>query len=390
MIRLRGMTWRHDRGLQPMLATAAQFQQSHPDVEIGWEAQSLSEFGEAPADRLAAQYDLVVLDHPYVGELAISGRFLPLDEFLPPALLSELENDSAGASHKSYRLGGHQWALAIDAAAQVAGFRADLLEREGAGLPGSWRDVFELARIRRGFVSVPLWPLDSLMCFFTLCANAGEPLFQDGRSGVPREIGHEALDTLRRLRDCSVPHAASENPIAIWERMSASDETAYCPLAFGYSNYARGGYRSRRLSFGLIPSAGLGPGGATLGGAGLAISARCAHRQTALDYACLVADRECQRTIYVQSGGQPGRRSAWEDEGANRMTAGYFRATLPVVEHAWLRPRFAGFADAQNRAAQTLGRFLNGAVSAAEALGELDRCLMHPGPSATSGLYSDM
>lgn len=376
MIRLRGMTWQHDRGLAPMLATAANFRQSHPDVEIQWEARSLSEFGEAPVAQLAKRYDLVVLDHPYIGELARSGAFLPLDDFVPADLLREFQKDSAGRSHLSYQMEGHQWALAIDAAAQVAGFRADLLEREGVGLPHTWLDVFELARIRRGFVSLPLWPLDALMCFFTLCANLGDAPLKDGRGVVARETGMYALDVLRRLRACSVAKAMTENPIAIWERMSSTDETAYCPLAFGYSNYSRKAYRSRPLSFDIIPSAGSGPVGATLGGAGLAISAGCAHRQAALDYASWVAGRDCQRTLYVESGGQPARKSAWEDDAANSLTAGYFHATLPVIERAWLRPRSPGFVPAQNRTAEVIASFLNDAISAGEALQELDRCLV--------------
>lgn len=379
MIRLRGMTWKHDRGLAPMKATAAAFHAKHPDMEIEWEARSLSEFGEAPVEQLAEQYDLVVLDHPYIGALAKSGCFLALDEWLPGEFLRELEQDSAGPSNESYQMDGHQWALPIDAAAQVAGCRADLLEREGVRVPATWADVFELARIRRGFVSVPLWPLDALMCFFTLCANLGDPALRDRNRWVARETGEHALDTLRQLQECSVPQATTENPIAIWERMSSEDGTAYCPLAFGYSNYARQGYRPRRLTFAPIPSAGSGAIGATLGGAGLAISADCEHRAAALAYASWVAGRDCQRTLYVESGGQPGRRSAWEDEGANARAAGYFRATLPVIERAWLRPRFAGFVDLQNRAAEPISGFLKGASSAGATLDELDRCLLTSG-----------
>ncbi len=375
MIRLRGMTWKHDRGLAPMIATAARFHETHPDVLIEWEARSLSEFGEAPVESLAEQYDLVVLDHPYMGALARAGSFLPLDEHLPAAQIAEFARSTTGPSHASYVCDGHLWALAIDAAAQVAGYRADLLEREGARFPESWDDVVALARIRPGFVSLPLWPLDSLMCFFTLCASTGDPCFAAERTLVSRETGKYALDLLHRLRDCSAPDARSWNPIAIWERMSTTDQVAYCPLAFGYSNYARPGYRSHLLSFGKIPSAGRSPVGATLGGAGLAISARWPHREVALEYAAWVAGSECQRTLYVQSGGQPGSKAAWTDDAANALTSGYFRATLPVLENSWLRPRFAGFVGYQNLAAEIIGDFLSARRSANETLDELDRIL---------------
>ena len=373
MIRLRGMTWRHDRGLAPMLATAHQFSLEHPGVSIEWEARSLREFGEAPVEHLAKRYDLVVLDHPWMAALSQSGSFLPLEEHLLADYLADFSRDSAGPSHASYIFDGHQWALAIDAAAQVAGCRADLLDREGVPMPKSWEDVFAVAAVRRGFVSLPLFPLDAFLAFCSICANAGDAPFTESSGVVPRSTGAYALDVLRRLRGVASEKALSENPIAVWERMSATDETAYCPLAFGYSNYARPAYRRHLLSFGLIPSAGGGPVGATLGGAGLAISVHCAHREVALAYATMVGSRDCQCTLYVESGGQPGRRSAWAGDHANAITNGYLRATLPVIETAWLRPRHAGFAEYQNIGAAIIARFLTGEASDRETLDELDR-----------------
>lgn len=378
MIHLRGMTWKHDRGVAPMLATAKQFAASHPDVVIDWEARSLSEFGEAPIAGLADQYDLVVLDHPYISDLAQTRAFLALDEHLPPELLQRFAADSVGPSHISYQMDGHQWALAIDASAQVAGYRPDLLEREGAKVPITWEDVFALASIRPGFVSLPLFPLDALLAFFSICANAGEPPFQPPERVVSRETAEDALEKLRRLKASSVPEAMVQNPISMWEALSTSDTIAYCPLAFGYSNYARPGYRVHRLRFGPIPSAGQGSAGATLGGAGLAISARCPHRDIALEYAAWVAGAECQSTLYVESGGQPASRAAWTSEVANVLTGGYFLTLLPTLDQAWLRPRSPGFGRFQNLAATAISRFLNGIASSRETLAELDRLPRQP------------
>jgi multiple sugar transport system substrate-binding protein len=375
LIRLRGMTWKHDRGLAPMLATAQRFSEEHPEVIIEWEARSLSEFGEAPVEHLAEQYDLVVLDHPYVGALARSRCFLALDEFLSPEQLQTFAADTTGPSWPSYTMDGHQWALAIDAAAQVMGYRADLLEKAGLAVPATWEDLFIVARVRRGFVTLPLFPLDAFLAFCSICANAGDPAFAQPGQAVSRKTGEYALGLLRRLRDVALPESMTMNPIATWERMSTTDDIAYCPLAFGYSNYARTGYRRHRLSFGMIPSAGHGPAGATLGGAGLAVSAHCRDRATALAYALWVAGAECQRTLYVESGGQPGSCTAWTDKAANALTGGYFRSTLPVLEKAWLRPRTEGFEACQNRGAAIVADFLSGAITAREALDELQRAL---------------
>ena len=375
MIGLRGMTWNHDRGLAPMIATAERFKGKHPDVVIEWEARSLRDFGDAPTSSLAEQYDLVVLDHPFMGDLAEAQSFLALDGAISSEQLSELAADSVGRSQAIYTKAGHLWALGIDAASQVASYRADLLAQEGVAVPQTWEDVLQLAQIRRGFVSLALTPLDSLMSFLSLCANAGDPCFSHEGRLVSRETSEYAFEMLRKLGESASATARTENPIALYERMSSTDETAYCPLAFGYSNYSRDAYRAKLLTFGLIPSAGHGPIGATLGGAGLSLSKRCEHPGVALEYAMFVAGHECQRTLYVESGGQPGRASAWEDQAVNALAHDYFCATRPVLEGAWVRPRFAGFVAFQNEAGRVMARFMAGEQNAQETLRGLERLL---------------
>ena len=338
---------------------------------------AFQEFGEGSIQALADQYDLVIIDHPYMGQVAQGKCFLPFDQHFASAQLQELERDSVGASYQSYYFDGHLWALPVDAAAQVAGYRADLLQANGFEVPQTWDDVLALAKFRRGFVSPALSPLDSLMCFFTLCANLGEPAFSGTDGVVCKQIGQRALERLRVLAEHSFDSALSANPIAIWERMSSSDEIAYCPLGFGYSNYARNGYRSKLISFSSIPSSGRGPVGATLGGAGIAISKTCKDRDIALEYSLWIAGAECQRTLYVESGGQPGSKAAWLDSHANELTNGYFAATLPVLENAWLRPRFSGFEHFQVQALTKVSEFLKAERSSGETLGRLDELYMN-------------
>jgi multiple sugar transport system substrate-binding protein len=357
-----------------MLATASQFAKEHPDVRIEWEVRSLHEFGDASVKAFAERYDLIVLDHPFMGAIAQDRCLVALDEHITHATLDVLQRESVGVSHQSYFYDGHQWALAIDAAAQVAGYRADLLDAAGVRVPNTWDEVFALTKIRRGFVSLPLFPLDTLMCFFSLCANAGHPAFSEGPPQVVNHhAGESALLRLRVLTNSSTTEALTENPIAVWERMSTTDEIAYCPLAFGYSNYARNGYRPSLLSFTNIPSTGaLGCAGATLGGAGIAISRRCSDVEAAVRYATWVAGADCQRTIYVQSGGQPGNRRAWMDPEANTLTNGFFQNTLPTLEKAFLRPRFAEFPQFQSAAFDVVWNFLKHDGSPGSTLNTLD------------------
>ena len=89
--------------------------------------------------------------------------------------------------------------------------------------------------------------------------------------------GRAALDLLRRLHALRAPAADGLNPIGILEAMARGDDLAFCPLVYGYVNYARAEDGRRAIRFADAPSAQ--PGGrpgSTLGGTGIAISTRCA------------------------------------------------------------------------------------------------------------------
>src|ERR1700685_340078 len=76
---LRGMTWDHARGYLPLVATAQRFHELNPGIEIAWERRSLKACEEFPGERLAADYDLIVLDHPFVGHAARHRPLVPFD-----------------------------------------------------------------------------------------------------------------------------------------------------------------------------------------------------------------------------------------------------------------------------------------------------------------------
>lgn len=379
-MKLRGMTWDHSRGFLPMVATAQRYGEAHPDVQIVWEKRSLQEFADYPVEKLAATYDLVVIDHPFIGHAARRGLFLPLDLHLDSDFLADQAANSVGPSHASYFWDGHQWALAIDAAAPVSSWRRDLLERAGAAVPQNWEEVLALAR--RGLVAIPAVPVDALMNFFMFCSNLGEDPFSRPDRVVTAEVGGRALAQLRALTSLCPPEIFGLNPIAIYEAMCSADAIAYCPFAYGYSNYARRGYAPRVLEFGDVPPTGtLAHGRTTLGGAGLAIFSSSRNQQAALDYARYVASPECQRTLYVESGGQPAHRAAWQDEEANRLAGSYFRQTLPTLDRAYLRPRYDGYVEFQDAAGPLVQEYLRAGGDPGTVLSRLEEIfhLTRPG-----------
>ena len=144
---------------------------------------------------------------------------------------------------------------------------------------------------------------------------------------------------------------ASLNPIAVWEQLSSGDSAAFCPFAYGYSNYARPGYAKHIVEFGGLIEIDGRRCRSTLGGAGLAISSRCEQPAAALDYCRFVASPACQARLYFESGGQPAHRQAWLDAEANRRSNQFFQNTLATLDEAWLRPRWHGYLDFQDAAA---------------------------------------
>ncbi|HVS98552.1 MAG TPA: extracellular solute-binding protein [Puia sp.] len=369
---LKGITWSHSRGFTPLVAAAQRFGELHPAVSIVWEKRSLQQFADYPIEALTDDYDLLIIDHPWVGRAATLGCVLPLDEHLPAAYLADQAANSVGYSHHSYAYHGHQWALAIDAATPVASYRSDLLRQADLCPPATWEEVLVIAR--RGKLAVPAIPIDLLMNFYMFCIAHGARPFQNGDGVIDAGTGKAALDTMRELYGQIDERFFSFNPIAVAECMTASDEFWYCPFAYGYSNYSREGYARHRLTYGdLAHFNGRGRLRGTMGGTGLAVSSRSLHRETALAFAEWIVSPLVQSTLYVEHGGQPGHRLAWIGAGANRLTNNYFYSTYAAMERCYMRPRYDGYLHFQDHAGEPIREHLMGKRDAAATLGTMDR-----------------
>jgi multiple sugar transport system substrate-binding protein len=367
---LSGITWNHPRGLDPLLAASEIYPDIVPGVSIKWTTRSLSGFGEDPLIDLAASYDLLIIDHPFVGDAAASTAFHPLDDLAGPGDLREREQASVGPSHASYLYAGRQWALAIDAAAQVSAVH----ERFGNDpMPRTWDEVFEFAaRLRSDglWMSIPMWPADLCVATYTIGKGMGLDLFTNGHV-FPPGAGEQVLAVLKRLCDLSDPDALGWNPPTVLDRMR-DGLVHYCPILFGYSNYSRPSAPGDRVYFGDIPTASGTPTGTTLGGAGIAISSRCDHPSVAMAYATWVTSAEVQTGLYFQSGGQPGRRESWLDDSVNAASGDFFRRTLVTMDGAWVRPRIRGYQAFQKTASTIVVDHMTGAASATATLDDLD------------------
>lgn len=339
---LKGITWDHARGYDPLVATSEQFAEAHEGVRIVWEKRSLQAFADRPLEAMAADYDLMVIDHPHAGSAARSGLLLPFDGAGADDALSILGTQSCGVSHASYEYGGRQWALAIDAAAPVSAYRPDLMDE----IPSTWEEVIALSE--RGHVIWPLLPINALMSFFNLLANIGEPFGADG-NGVSPASGREVLGEMLAVTGNLPVECFAMDPIGACEWLSCRSSHGYVPYLYGYSNYSRAGFRPHLIRVSNVPALGRdGPVGSTIGGTGIAVPSGCRHPDIAREYALWIASADCQRDVYFRSGGQPANVIAWEDDACNAASHDFFRDTRKTLDLAYLRPRHAGYMEFQD------------------------------------------
>lgn len=344
-ITLRGMTWDHPRGWLPLEACAAQWQR-RTGVTVTWDRRSLQDFESFPVEELARRYDLIIIDHPHVGQICKENCLLPLDD----PRLQALSGASVGASYPSYFWEGRQWAVPVDAASQVQAWCSERIAAPAA----DWDEVMALAR--EGRVTLPLRAPHALMCLFTLVAQMGRPATVQGPQLFATEAACDAVERLRALMRLVDPVCQQQDPIAAFDEMAQPGSRVACaPLIFGYVNYAWEGFRPVRLRFADIPSfPGRGPQGAVLGGTGMAVSARTVHPREALEFALWCAEPATQAGVYAMAGGQPAHPAAWESTEVNAKAGDFYQATRKTLEGSWVRPRHDGYMPFQDAGSRRL------------------------------------
>jgi multiple sugar transport system substrate-binding protein len=374
---VRGMAWDHPRARRPLEAVSAAWSKDsrHP---VLWDARPLKDFEDQPLGELAAAYDLVLMDYPFTATAATSGLIVPVNDWASADYLRDQAEHAVGPSYASYTWNGRQWALAIDAAAQVSAVRPDLLQAAGLSqVPDTWDEVARLVHERTDAlarVAIPLNPNHAYCTFVSVgIAAIGPAFWRNGRS-VERDAALEALGFLKALAPGLHPLSRDADPIAVSDCMAETDEILCVPLMFGYSNYSRAGFRRRTLRFGNAPRGASGRRGSVLGGVGIAVSARSEQCDLAADLARTLASAETQSGLYVQSDGQPGHAAAWDSAAANGLVEDFFYATRDTMNQAFLRPRVPGHRRFQEEVGVLIHRFIwGGQLRAAECLAEFDR-----------------
>ena len=351
-VTLRGLTWDHPRGYLVLDALAAAADPGDPAGPVRWDRQPLEDFESRPLRTLAEDYDLLVIDHPGLGEAVRDGSLQPLGRFFSAAELARWRGLTVGASFDSYRLGGQQWALPLDAAAQVSVCHPETMGER----PASWADAVNAARAQP--TALCLGGPHALLMFAAICVASGRPLATAPGEFVPADTGGAALDIMADLLAHADRELSQRNPIGVLDAMTAPGGPSYCPLVFGYVTYhrpdrPRPDRGPRRLAAFDAPG---GPGGigSVLGGTGIAVTRSAAQPAAVAGLLRGLLSEPVQVGLYARLGGQSSLRLAWQDGDVDQRNGGFYRATRRTIDSAWVRPRFAGYPAFQAAASAVL------------------------------------
>jgi len=354
MIKLKGMTWDHSRGYDPMIATSIKFsEKKNNELSIDWDKRPLQAFADKPIEEMTNDYDLIVIDYPHVGEVAAKGLLQNLDVPKYSGEIDLLKKQSVGSSHDSYFINGKQWALAIDAASQVSCYRKDLI----VDLPKNWNALVELSKKKR--VLWPLKPVHAISSFYSIYNNLTDHFNPDNKEFITKKYGLETLKMMKAVSNELIGDCLEMDPIQVSELMSSQNDFYYCPYIYGFSNYSRVGFRKYYLAYcDVMNLSGKGPYGTHLGGTGIAVSKVSKNKDLAIEYAHWIASADCQKDIFYKSGGQPGNAIAWEDKEINSETNNFFVNTRLTLDLAWVRPRHNGYMKFQDQAGDVINDYL--------------------------------
>lgn len=360
-IHLKGITWDHPRGYNCLVAVSKQYFLEH-NVNVSWQVRSLQDFADVSIAQLAERFDLIVLDHPHVGQVAANGCLVPL-----PAPV-DISSSSMGGSVESYFYSDQYWAYAIDASCQMATFRPDI----DSPRPRHWQDFLNKDS-RKYRALTPLKPVDALDMWLTLAASLDEKIPTSPETFINEPAALLGLDILKCLYRLGPAEAISWNPIQVLEVLSTTNEFAYSPCLFGYVNYCKPGFKKYRLAYSDLPCfAGQNTRRSILGGAGLAVSKNTADQAAAIHYAQWVASEPIQSGDYLSNDGQPAHRNTWLQKAADPIYGGFFGGAQKTMMTAWTRPREEWFLYFVDDACEIFPDFFNKNQSSRDFLRQIN------------------
>lgn len=355
MVELKGITWDHQRGYDPLIHTTKLFSEKH-NVSISWKKRSLKDFGDYPIEKLVKDYDLLLIDHPFIPTAYQDQLFVNLKEYIDTNYLEEIKKQSIGECFSCYTYKDQLLALPVDAAALIATYQPKAFLSLELSVPKTIDELFNLAEAlpKDKYMLLPLIHTDIWCLFLTFCAQIGGREFFCLKNGIPKELGETSLELINRIRGIMHSDSINLNPIQVLNIMSKDKDAVYCPYSFGYTNYSLESHTVTRLKVCNSPRYTDSTVSTILGGVGIAVSSYSDHLSEAVAYAKYVAEPTIQETEYFTSGGQPSQKNAWESVKNNKASLDFFKDTQKTIEEAYCRLQVYHWNEFQELSAFTI------------------------------------
>jgi multiple sugar transport system substrate-binding protein len=328
---VRIVAWDHPRAVAPLSAAASAW----GDTVIT--CRSLASFGdEVP---VADGADLVLIDHPHIGEAAQSGALIALDSLIARSDLRAIANRAVGGSGEVYEFQGSCWAVPVDAACHgMAAVRS-------LAAPATLTDLVAASASSR--LALPLHPAHAVSAFITVAATLGAPTPLDALTDAT--LARDALSVLAAVAACGPDDAYAWEPPDALAAVEAGDVDCV-PFVYGYVGYDVEWHEVPARARGAAPRP-------ILGGVGMAVLASCPNPLAAAEFAVWYASTAVQRDIVLTHGGQPATLDAWAI-GADPV----FRGTARGMANAIARPRDPWWPALQRDAGEAIAEGLRGGL----------------------------
>ncbi|WP_209326239.1 extracellular solute-binding protein [Brevibacterium renqingii] len=380
-ITLHGITWDHPRAVDSIHQASEAYSSLHPGIEIDWTARPLHAFEEMPIELLAEKFDIMAIDHPFVGDGVEKSALAPLTSLVPSSRLVECKNSFMGRSFESYVWNEELYAMPVDAACMVSAASSNEIFSTDDP-PITWQQALEtMYELGRERVLLTANPTHLWGTFLSLCeAHSPGPQsdFVSGptwwhEDGIASNVGLPALEALRELAALSSPRSLQMDPVQVLDELSGGGPGVYCPSVFIYSTYSLKRSDRRLVTFHDAPRLGDSPVGTLTGGVGLGVSSQSQHGDKAADFVLFATSHNVQRGLYTEAGGQPATIDAWSDDAVNARVADLYRNTAATMSRSFIRPRRVGYPQYQRTASRALHNMFTEGTRSETVLRTLNR-----------------
>lgn len=349
LVELRGLAWDHPRATVPFSGELKRAG-SNKSIVVHWSVRSLHEFEMGDLDRWGDDFDVVMIDHPTIGQAIKDGGLLSIDEVLGDEAICRLRASILSKAFECYSYEGSQWAIPIDVSAHVGAYCPQTITAQN--LPVTWSDVLSLGR---DGVSIAV-PLKGSHAFLSLQAiGRAQGALSDDRNvdemqrWILSEESVPAIETLVQLSKMRKFVGLGMDPIGVYELL-ARGEVTFSPLIFGYVTYAwrRWSKLPYEVAYCSAPKwTDSGRFGSILGGVGLAVTRNCSSKENVAELLHLLTDLDVEGWCIGARGGQPASVKWWDNPHPVESVRSFYQNTRATVEDAWIRPIGVGYPKLQ-------------------------------------------